>query len=53
MRFAVGIDDDLAEFHARFRDDPLIGRAVRARPWLRVRRNPTRGRRSRGRSPSS
>jgi DNA-3-methyladenine glycosylase II len=40
MRFAVGIDDDLTEFHARFRDDPLIGRAVRMRPWLRVRRNP-------------
>ena len=38
MRFAVGIDDDLAEFYARFRDDPVIGRAVRARPWLRVRR---------------
>ena len=28
------------DFHARFRDDPVIGRAVRARPWLRVRRNP-------------
>ena len=40
MRFATGIDDDLADFHARFRDDPVIGRAVRARPWLRVRRNP-------------
>lgn len=40
MRFAVGIDDDLAEFHERFRDDPLIGRAVRMRPWLRVRRQP-------------
>ena len=40
MRFAVGIDDDVAEFHARFRDDPVIGRAVRARPWIRVRRNP-------------
>ena len=40
MRFAVGIDDDLAEFHARFRDDPVIGHALRARPWLRVRRNP-------------
>jgi 3-methyladenine DNA glycosylase/8-oxoguanine DNA glycosylase len=40
MRFAVGIDDDLAEFHERFRDDPLIGRALRAQPWLRVRRNP-------------
>jgi 3-methyladenine DNA glycosylase/8-oxoguanine DNA glycosylase len=41
MRFATGIDDDLAEFHALFRDDPLLGRAIRARPWLRVRRNPT------------
>ena len=40
MRFASGIDDDLEPFHERFRDDPLIGRAVRARPWLRVRRNP-------------
>jgi 3-methyladenine DNA glycosylase/8-oxoguanine DNA glycosylase len=40
MRFATGIDDDVAEFHARFRDDPVIGRAVRARPWVRVRRNP-------------
>ena len=40
MRFAVGVDDDLSEFYARFSDDPVIGRAVRARPWLRVRRNP-------------
>jgi DNA-3-methyladenine glycosylase II len=40
MRFATGVDDDLEEFHARFRDDPVIGRAVRAYPWLRVRRNP-------------
>jgi 3-methyladenine DNA glycosylase/8-oxoguanine DNA glycosylase len=40
MRFALGVDDDLAEFHARFRRDPLIGAAVRARPWLRVRRRP-------------
>jgi DNA-3-methyladenine glycosylase II len=40
MRSATGIDDDLADFHARFRDDPVIGRAVRADPALRVRRNP-------------
>ena len=40
MRFAAGIDDDLPAFHERFRDDPVIGRAVRAAPWLRVRRNP-------------
>jgi hypothetical protein len=29
MRFAVGVDDDLREFHERFRDDPVIGAAVR------------------------
>jgi DNA-3-methyladenine glycosylase II len=38
VRFAIGIDDDLRAFHDRFRDDPVIGRAVRANPWLRVRR---------------
>jgi DNA-3-methyladenine glycosylase II len=38
LRFAVGVDDDLRPFHERFRDDPVIGRAVRANPWLRVRR---------------
>jgi len=42
LRFASGVDDDLAEFYERFRDDPVIGRAVRACPELRVRRNPTR-----------
>jgi len=41
LRFALGVDDDLAEFYERFCDDPVIGRAVRARPALRVRRNPT------------
>jgi 3-methyladenine DNA glycosylase/8-oxoguanine DNA glycosylase len=38
LRFAVGVDEDLRAFHERFRDDPVIGRAVRANPWLRVRR---------------
>jgi 3-methyladenine DNA glycosylase/8-oxoguanine DNA glycosylase len=38
LRFAIGVDDDLRPFHERFRDDPVIGRAVRANPWLRVRR---------------
>jgi 3-methyladenine DNA glycosylase/8-oxoguanine DNA glycosylase len=40
MRFALGVDDDLAPFHARFREDPLIGRVVRMFPWLRPRRRP-------------
>ncbi|MDX6637399.1 MAG: DNA-3-methyladenine glycosylase [Solirubrobacterales bacterium] len=40
MRFALGIDDDLSEFHARFRRDPVIGPALRRRPWLRPRRRP-------------
>ena len=40
MRFALGVDDDLRPFHDRFRDDPLIGAAVRADPTVRLRRRP-------------
>ncbi len=40
MRFALAIDDELREFHVRFRSDPLIGASVRRRPHLRVRRRP-------------
>lgn len=40
MRFALGVDDDLRPFHERFRDDPLIGAAVRADPAVRLRRRP-------------
>jgi 3-methyladenine DNA glycosylase/8-oxoguanine DNA glycosylase len=40
MRFALGVDDDLSEFHRRFGRDPLIGRSLELRPWLRVRRRP-------------
>jgi 3-methyladenine DNA glycosylase/8-oxoguanine DNA glycosylase len=40
MRFALGLDDDLRPFHDRFREDPLIGAAVRADPALRLRRRP-------------
>ena len=40
MRFALGVDDDLREFHDRFRRDPWIGRAVTGVPHLRVRRRP-------------
>jgi DNA-3-methyladenine glycosylase II len=40
MRFTLGVDEDLRAFHRRFARDPLIGRSVRARPWLRVGRRP-------------
>jgi len=40
MRFAFGLDDDLSGFHSRFRSDPLIGPAIRRRPWRRPRRRP-------------
>jgi 3-methyladenine DNA glycosylase/8-oxoguanine DNA glycosylase len=40
MRFALGVDESLRAFHRRFARDPLIGRSIRLRPWLRVRRRP-------------
>jgi 3-methyladenine DNA glycosylase/8-oxoguanine DNA glycosylase len=40
MRFALGVDHDLSEFHRRFRWDPLIGPVIRRSPWLRPRRRP-------------
>jgi 3-methyladenine DNA glycosylase/8-oxoguanine DNA glycosylase len=40
MRFAIGVDDDLSAFYARFCHDPWIGASVRARPYLRVTRRP-------------
>ncbi len=36
MRAALGVDQDLRAFHERFRHDPLIGRALRRDPGLRV-----------------
>jgi 3-methyladenine DNA glycosylase/8-oxoguanine DNA glycosylase len=40
MRFALGVDEDLRELHVRFRDDPLIGRALRSRRHFRPPRQP-------------
>jgi DNA-3-methyladenine glycosylase II len=40
LRFATGVDDDLRPFYDAFRDDPVIGKAVRAVPHLRIRRAP-------------
>jgi 3-methyladenine DNA glycosylase/8-oxoguanine DNA glycosylase len=40
MRFALGVDEDLAPFFRRFRRDPLLGPRIRRRPHLRPRRRP-------------
>jgi 3-methyladenine DNA glycosylase/8-oxoguanine DNA glycosylase len=40
MRFALGVDEDLRAFLQRFARDPLIGRSLRRRPWLRAGRRP-------------
>jgi len=40
MRFALGVDDDLSEFHRRFRRDPLVGPLLRRMPGFRPRRRP-------------
>ncbi len=40
MRFALGVDEDLRAFLHRFARDPLIGRSLRRRPWLRAGRRP-------------
>ncbi|HEX6665354.1 MAG TPA: hypothetical protein VF081_02030 [Solirubrobacterales bacterium] len=40
MRFAFGVDDDLTEFHRRFRRDELLGPLIRRMPGFRPRRRP-------------
>lgn len=40
MRFALGTDHDLSEFHRAFWRDPLLGPVIRRKPWLRPRRRP-------------
>lgn len=40
MRFALGVDDELKYFYRDFAGDPLIGRSLRERPWLRTMRRP-------------
>ena len=40
MRFALNLDHDLAPFHRRFKDDPLIGPVIRRHPYLRPFRRP-------------
>jgi 3-methyladenine DNA glycosylase/8-oxoguanine DNA glycosylase len=38
MRFVLGVDYDLCEFHRRFRRDPLVGPLIRRLPSFRPRR---------------
>jgi 3-methyladenine DNA glycosylase/8-oxoguanine DNA glycosylase len=40
MRWMLGVDDDLRDFHERFSRDPWLGRALRADRGLRVTRRP-------------
>jgi 3-methyladenine DNA glycosylase/8-oxoguanine DNA glycosylase len=40
MRFALGVDCDLGEFHRRFRRDSLLGPLIRRMPGFRPRRRP-------------
>src|SRR3954451_17040549 len=40
MRFALGVDHSLAEFHRAFKGDPLIGPMIRRTPWARPQRRP-------------
>src|SRR3954464_1586647 len=40
MRFALGVDHSLAEFHRAFKRDPLIGPMIRRAPWVRPLRRP-------------
>jgi 3-methyladenine DNA glycosylase/8-oxoguanine DNA glycosylase len=40
MRFAVSVDENLDDFYDAFRGDPLVGPAIRQRPWHRPRRRP-------------
>lgn len=40
MRFALGVDHDLSAFQRAFRRHPLLGPAIRRRPWLRPLRRP-------------
>ena len=40
MRFALGVDYSLAEFHRAFKRDPLLGPMIRRAPWARPLRRP-------------
>jgi 3-methyladenine DNA glycosylase/8-oxoguanine DNA glycosylase len=40
MRFVLCLQDDMGEFFAAFKQDPLIGPTIKHKPWVRPRRRP-------------
>ena len=38
IRFSLAVEDDLKEFYDAFKHDPLLGPAIRHKPWVRPRR---------------
>jgi 3-methyladenine DNA glycosylase/8-oxoguanine DNA glycosylase len=40
MRFALGVNEDFSDLFAKFKRDPVLGPALRRRPWSRPRRRP-------------
>jgi DNA-3-methyladenine glycosylase II len=40
MRFSIGVEDDMGEFFAAFKRDPLLGPTIHHKPWVRPRRRP-------------
>jgi len=40
MRFVFSLEDDMGEFFATFKQDPLIGPTIHHKPWVRPRRRP-------------
>jgi 3-methyladenine DNA glycosylase/8-oxoguanine DNA glycosylase len=40
VRFALAVQDDMAEFFRTFKRDPLIGPTIHHKPWVRPKRRP-------------
>jgi 3-methyladenine DNA glycosylase/8-oxoguanine DNA glycosylase len=40
MRFVFALQDDMGEFFAAFKQDPLLGPTIHHKPWVRPRRRP-------------
>jgi 3-methyladenine DNA glycosylase/8-oxoguanine DNA glycosylase len=40
LRFALGVDHSLDDFHQAFKRDPLLGPVIRRQPWARPQRRP-------------